>query len=141
MVLLRLVSNQDPFYRKEYDRLGGNGGVPLIVMGRKTMAGFSVERFDTAYAEFQPAAATKPGPIAPTNELPGTPAPAGGVWRPRIGNVKVYESPSAQSRVIATIQKSEELVASGEARDGFVKVDAADFSGAWVQRTLIASTK
>ncbi len=131
----------NPSYRKEYDRLGGNGGVPLIVMGRKTMAGFSAEKFDTAYAEFQPAAATKPRLIASANELAGTPAPAGGVWRPRIGNVKVYELPSAQSRVMAIVQKSEELVASGEAQDGFLKVDAADFSGAWVQRTLIAPTK
>jgi hypothetical protein len=106
------------------------------------MAGFSAARFDTAYAENQPAAATTTRPVASANGLAGTTAAlAGGVWRAKIGNVKVYELLSAQSRVIAIVHKSEELVASGETQDGFVKVDAADFSGAWVQRTLIAPTQ
>lgn len=54
----------------------------------------------------------------------------------KIANVKVYEKPSKDSKVVATLQKSDELVASGEVSDGFVHVDSANFSG-WVQRTLV----
>lgn len=54
----------------------------------------------------------------------------------KIANVKVFQEPSRDSPVLATLQRSDELVASGEARNGFVQVDAANFSG-WVQRTLV----
>jgi hypothetical protein len=52
--------------------------------------------------------------------------------------VKVFAEPSRESRVVATLQRSDELVASGESKNGFVWVDAANFSG-WVQRTLVAA--
>ena len=55
----------------------------------------------------------------------------------KISNVKAYASPSRDSKVVATLNRSDELVATGEVKDGFVKVDAANFSG-WVQRTLVA---
>jgi curli biogenesis system outer membrane secretion channel CsgG len=54
----------------------------------------------------------------------------------KIANVKVYAGPSKDSKVIATLTKADELVASGEVKNGFVQVDAANFSG-WVQRTLV----
>jgi hypothetical protein len=38
---------------------------------------------------------------------------------------------------VATLQKGDELIASGEVKNGFVKVDASNFSG-WVQRTLVS---
>jgi hypothetical protein len=38
--------------------------------------------------------------------------------------------------VVATLQRGEELVATGELKQGFIRVDAANFSG-WVQRTLV----
>jgi SH3-like domain-containing protein len=56
---------------------------------------------------------------------------------PRIANVKAYAEPSREAAVVATLQKGDELVASGEVKNGFVKVDAANFSG-WVQRTLVS---
>jgi len=64
------------------------------------------------------------------------PQVAGQVLYPKIANVKVYAEPSRESRVVATLQRHDELVASGEQRNGFVYVDAANFSG-WVQRTLV----
>jgi SH3-like domain-containing protein len=54
----------------------------------------------------------------------------------KIANVKAYAAPSRDSKVVATLTRSDELVATGEVKDGFVKVDAANFSG-WVQRTLV----
>uniref|UniRef100_UPI00129041EC SH3 domain-containing protein n=1 Tax=Escherichia coli TaxID=562 RepID=UPI00129041EC len=66
----------------------------------------------------------------------GAPIPAGQMLAAKISNVKAYAAPSRDSKVVATRNRSDELVATGEVKDGFVKVDAANFSG-WVQRTLV----
>lgn len=60
----------------------------------------------------------------------------GSMLSPKIANVKAYEGPSRDSKVVATLQKSDELVATGEVKNGFLRVDSANFSG-WVQRTLV----
>lgn len=65
------------------------------------------------------------------------PVPAGQMLSPKIANVKAYADASRDSKVIATLGRGDELVATGEVKNGFVKVDAANFSG-WVQRTLVA---
>lgn len=65
------------------------------------------------------------------------PQQAGQMLMPRIANVKAYAEPSRESAVVATLQKGDELIASGDVKNGFVKVDAANFSG-WVQRTLVS---
>ena len=67
----------------------------------------------------------------------GAPIPAGQVLRAKIANVKVYAGPSRDSKVVATLTRSDDLVASGEVKNGFVYVDASNFSG-WVQRTLVS---
>ncbi|WP_457324088.1 CsgG/HfaB family protein [Roseateles sp. P5_E11] len=67
----------------------------------------------------------------------GAPVPAGQMLVAKISNVKAYAAPSRDSKVVATLNRSDELVATGEVKDGFVKVDAANFSG-WVQRTLVS---
>ena len=41
----------------------------------------------------------------------------------RLGNVKVFAEPRAGARVIATMKKSEEAIASGEEKDGFIRID------------------
>jgi curli biogenesis system outer membrane secretion channel CsgG len=61
---------------------------------------------------------------------------AGQVLMAKIGNVKVYGGPSRDSKVVGTIQKTDELVASGEVKNGFVQIDSSDVSG-WVQQTLV----
>ena len=66
----------------------------------------------------------------------GAPIAAGQMLAPKIANVKAYAEASRDSKVVATLNRSDELVATGEVKDGFVKVDAANFSG-WVQRTLV----
>jgi curli biogenesis system outer membrane secretion channel CsgG len=66
----------------------------------------------------------------------GAPIAAGQMLAAKIANVKAYAAPSRDSKVVATLTRSDELVATGEVKDGFVKVDAANFSG-WVQRTLV----
>jgi curli biogenesis system outer membrane secretion channel CsgG len=65
------------------------------------------------------------------------PQQAGEMFMARINNVKVYAGPSRDSKVVATLSRSDELIASGDQKNGFVQVDSANFSG-WVQKTLVA---
>ena len=67
------------------------------------------------------------------------PVNAGASVYARLGNVKVFQEPRANSKVLATMKKAEEAIATGEERDGFVKVDGENASGGWVQRTLVSS--
>ena len=67
------------------------------------------------------------------------PQQAGQMLAAKIANVKVFAEPSKDSGVVGTLKKTDELVATGEAKNGFVRIDTADFSG-WVQRTLISPT-
>jgi curli biogenesis system outer membrane secretion channel CsgG len=64
------------------------------------------------------------------------PQEAGQMLQAKIANVRVFAEPSRDSKVVATLQRSDELVATGDLSQGFIKVDAANFSG-WVQRTLV----
>ena len=66
----------------------------------------------------------------------GAPQKAGEVLMARISNVKVYSGPSKDSKVLATLTKTDELIASGDQKNGFVQVDSSNFSG-WVQKTLV----
>jgi curli biogenesis system outer membrane secretion channel CsgG len=68
-----------------------------------------------------------------TAEAPQTP---GAMLAAKIANVKAFENPSRDSKVVAVLQKTDELVATGEVKNGFIRVDSANFSG-WVQRTLV----
>ncbi len=67
------------------------------------------------------------------------PQQAGQMLQAKIANVKVFADPSRENSVVATLQRTDELVATGEAKNGFVRIDAANFSG-WVQRTLVGPT-
>jgi curli biogenesis system outer membrane secretion channel CsgG len=70
----------------------------------------------------------------------GAPQKAGEVLMARINNVKVYAGPSKDSKVVATLAKTDELIASGDQKNGFVQVDSSNFSG-WVQKTLVAPAR
>lgn len=69
----------------------------------------------------------------------GAPIPAGQLLLPKIGNVKVFEDASRDSKVLGTLQKGDELVATGEVKNDFIQIDSASASG-WVQRTLVSPT-
>jgi curli biogenesis system outer membrane secretion channel CsgG len=66
----------------------------------------------------------------------GAPQKAGEILMARINNVKVYAGPSKDSKVLATLTRTDELIASGDQKNGFVQVDSSNFSG-WVQKTLV----
>ncbi|HEY9023334.1 MAG TPA: CsgG/HfaB family protein [Burkholderiaceae bacterium] len=67
------------------------------------------------------------------------PVNAGQVIYAKIANVKIYSAPSRDSKVVGTVSKSDEMVASGEVKNGFVQVDTSNASG-WVQQTLISAS-
>ena len=66
----------------------------------------------------------------------GMPVKAGEIFMARIANVKIYAGPSKDSKVLGTLSKTDELIASGDQKNGFVQVDSSNFSG-WVQRSLV----
>jgi hypothetical protein len=55
---------------------------------------------------------------------------------PKIGNLKVYSSPSDASKPIATLGKGEEMIFMGEEKDGYLKVESSN-GGGWVKKVLV----
>jgi curli biogenesis system outer membrane secretion channel CsgG len=60
----------------------------------------------------------------------------GDVLVPKIGNVRLLAEPGESSRVLATLDRSEELVVIGPAQDGYVNVQTAEATG-WVRAVLV----
>jgi len=67
----------------------------------------------------------------------GAPQKAGEILMARIANVKVYAGPSKDSKVVGTLSRTDELIASGDQKNGFVQVDSSNFSG-WVMKIMVA---
>lgn len=121
--------------------LGAIGGYGKTPEGKVVAASF-LDNYNRIVASIR----DKPQLIRPASEAAQqnaaastraeAPQAAGQMLQAKIANVRVYAEPSRDSTVVATLQRSDELVASGEARNGFVYVDSANFSG-WVQRTLV----
>jgi opacity protein-like surface antigen len=69
----------------------------------------------------------------------GVPVSAGASVYARLASVKVYTEPRTSSKIMGMLRRSEEAIATGEERDGFVKIDGESVAGGWVQRTLVAT--
>jgi len=76
---------------------------------------------------------------AKASTFAGTPVAAGASVYARLATVKVYTEPRTSSKLMGTLKRSEEAIATGEERDGFVKIDGESVSGGWVQRSLVAT--
>ena len=130
-------------YRAEYSRLGGKGGVPLIVFGRKTMWGFTPELFDRNYAEFQPHDASLPPAAASPQDRPVIPLPAapaswqaGDTLNGKIAGVPIYRSSDKRDGTLAQMASTDAIVFMGEERDGMLRVTSSSGEG-WVDRLLV----
>ena len=55
---------------------------------------------------------------------------------PKLGNLKVFASPSESSKTVATLGKGEEMIFMGEEKDGFLKIESAN-GGGWVKKVLV----
>jgi hypothetical protein len=69
----------------------------------------------------------------------GTPVAAGASVYARLSTVKVFTEPRAGSKLMGTLKRSEEAIATGEEKDGFVRIDGENVSGGWVQKTLVTT--
>lgn len=145
----------DPAIRAEYNRYGGTGGVPLMVFGQNTMAGFAAAEFDRVYADFQrsgaaaaPTAGVTPHdpigavatPAAAARPAPGAEAraslQAGDSLVGKINAVPVYPESSRSSRVLTRLAKADEVVYMGDESNGFYRVTTSSGEG-WVDKLLV----
>ncbi|MBC7684711.1 MAG: peptidoglycan-binding protein [Bdellovibrionales bacterium] len=69
----------------------------------------------------------------------GVPVAAGASVFARLASVKVFSEPRMGSKLLGSLKRSEEAIATGDERDGFVKIDSENVAGGWVQRTLVAT--
>jgi hypothetical protein len=61
----------------------------------------------------------------------------GDVVMPKIAGVKLMGSAGEAGKVVATLEKGDELIYMGEEKDGYLKVEAGKGSG-WVKKILVA---
>jgi hypothetical protein len=87
-------------------------------------------RADTAVATSSASASEAFVPAA------GSAFAIGDVVTPKIANVKVLADASANSKVLGTMSKSDELVVAGAPKNGFVMVEGATLKG-WVSVNLL----
>jgi len=69
----------------------------------------------------------------------GVPVAPGTSVFPRLATVRVFSEPNAKSKQVWVLKRSDEVIATGEEKDGFVQVDGENVSGGWVQRTLVTT--
>lgn len=117
--------------RQEYIKLGGNPGVPFIVMGENSMHGFAAGKFDTMYATFKKESSAN---LAKTQENP-TPA-SGDILIGKIPGIPVFQQPSKDTKKLTSLGKLDEVVFMGQEKDGFFLVTTAKGEG-WVDKMLI----
>jgi hypothetical protein len=92
---------------------------------------------DTVSAAPAPAS-TAPAVAPPTSAAPTAGAgglAVGDVVSAKIANVKVYADASAESKVLGTVSKTDELVVVAAAKNGFVRVEGASVTG-WISVNL-----
>jgi hypothetical protein len=76
------------------------------------------------------------GPASQANAANSAKADAGAVYVPKIGGVKVHADANDGAKVIATLGKSDEVVAEGDEKSGFIKVASSGGSG-WVKAIMM----
>lgn len=69
----------------------------------------------------------------------GVPVAAGASVYARLATVKVYTEANAKSKLMGTLKREEEAIATGEEQNGFVRIDGENVSGGWVQRSLVST--
>ena len=116
----------DPGAKAEYTRLGGQGPVPFIVFGQKTMQGFSPAEFERHYADYQRTQLARPNaPPQPGDPLAG-----------KIPGVPVYRQPSKTAEQLPPLAKTDQAIYMGEERDGLYRVTTQQGEG-WVDKLLV----
>jgi curli biogenesis system outer membrane secretion channel CsgG len=125
----------------DYSRLGGYTNTPE---GKMIAAGL-LDNYNRIVVKIRNepslvranSAASKVNAQASTRA--GAPVSGGASVYARLASVKVYTEPRTNSKIMGMLKRSEEAIATGEERDGFVRIDGESVAGGWVQRTLVAT--
>mgnify|MGYP000128898895 CR=1 FL=1 len=122
--------------------LGGVGGGAYTSTDEgKLVAGALLDNYNTIVKSIK----DNPSLLAPTSSvgqrnaeasLKATAFSPGDVLRPKINNLKIYESANRSSKALGTVNKSDELVFLGETLDGFLYVQGEAAEG-WVQEIML----
>lgn len=120
-------------YKAEFKRLGGKG-VPLIVLGEKTMSGFSESAFEKQYASFKQTGQGSAGAPAATL-APNAAIRSGDVLIGKINGINIYTHPTKAEKLIV-LGKTDEVIYMGEEREGLYRVTTTKGEG-WVDKLLV----
>jgi curli biogenesis system outer membrane secretion channel CsgG len=120
--------------------VGGAGGYTNTNEGKVVAASFldnynAIVRAVRADPSLQRMAAA-PGGAAAAGAKAGAVFAEGDVLVPKIANVKVFAAPAESGRAVGVLGKTDELVCTGEERNGYVKVQSGSVEG-WVRKTLV----
>ena len=120
---------------------GGMGGYTNTNEGKVIAASFldnynAIVRSMRADPSLQRMAAAGSGGAAAAAEKAGAVFQEGDVLVPKIGGVKLLAGPAESARAIATLAKTDELVAGGDEQGGYVKVQGGAGEG-WVRKALV----
>jgi hypothetical protein len=75
------------------------------------------------------------GGVTPDQTKAGAVFNEGDTLVPKI-NTKLYASPAEGSKVVSALNKGDEMIFTGEEKDGFLKVESGSGSG-WVKKILV----
>ncbi len=120
--------------------VGGAGGYTNTNEGKVVAASFldnynTIVRAVRADPSLQRMAAA-PGGAAAAGVKAGAVFAEGDVLVPKIANVKVFAAPAESGQSVGVLGKTDELVCTGEERNGYVKVQSGSVEG-WVRKTLV----
>jgi glutaredoxin len=125
---------KDASSRAEFARLKGPG-VPFIVFGEKTMAGFDEAKFERNYAEFKAAKASQGATASGAPPINSAGIQSGDVLLGKIPGVVVYSRPE-KSEKIAVLAKNDEVIFMGDESGGFYRVTTPKGEG-WIDKLLV----
>lgn len=143
-----------PANRTAYQTYGGKG-VPLMVMGDKTMSGFSPSSFDQAYAVFkasQPvanAAVATPASAANTDTSARTVSAAGAAVAAdaaaiqagdalvsKLKSMPIYAQPNKTAPLLTNLSATDQAIYLGEERNGLYRLGTPAGDG-WGDKLML----
>lgn len=130
----------NPSFGAEFKKLGARG-VPFIVIGNKTMAGFNETQFALDYAEFrriQPSAAAEAQAAAVPSTTGGAAIAlkSGDTLAGKIAGIQVRTQPTKTAPPLVVLSKADEVIYMGDEQDGFYRVTTSKGEG-WVDKLLV----
>jgi glutaredoxin len=133
----------NPIYKAQFTTYNPTG-VPYMILGQKTIAGFDGPQISKDYALMLQASAAQQNPQATastgsaqtaTTSGPGS-LLAGAEMVPKIGGVTVYASPNVNSSTVTQLQAQQTVVYMGKTKNGMLNVTTSAGVG-WVNQLLM----